>query len=96
MDDLHQPTNYQVRIFCDNLFASICLALAENHVFYARTMHIEVHYHYIRDKVLLGQIEMVSTVTDEQIADLQMKGLNKAKFEKFWEALDIACKTTIA
>ena len=54
MKDLHQPTDYQVRIFCDNLFASICLALAENLVFYARTKHIEVHYHYIRDKVLEG------------------------------------------
>jgi len=80
MDNLHQPTNYQVRIFCDNLSS---IRLAKNPIFHARTKHIEVHYHYIRDKVLLGQIEMVSTVTDEQIADLQMKGLNKAKFEKF-------------
>ena len=38
---------------------------------------------------------MVPTMIDEQIADLHMKGLNKAKFEKFWEALGIACKTTI-
>ena len=38
MEDLHQPTEYQVRIFCDNL-SSICLA--ENLVFYARIKHIE-------------------------------------------------------
>ena len=34
--------------------------------FYARTEHIEVHYHYIREKVLEGEIEMVPRKTDEQ------------------------------
>jgi hypothetical protein len=38
---------------------------------------------------------MVPTKTDEQIADILMKGLNKAKFEKFREALGMVCKTTI-
>ena len=38
MEDLHQPIEYQVRIFCDNLSS---IRLAENLVFYARTKHIE-------------------------------------------------------
>ena len=87
MEDLHQPTNYQVRIFCDNL-SSLCLA--ENLVF-QRTKHIEVHYHY-REKVLEGEIEMVPTKIDEQFADIFTKGLYKAKFEKFREALGMVCK----
>src|SRR6185503_8253597 len=41
MEDLHQPTEYQVWIFYDNLSS---IRLAENPVFHARTKHIEVHY----------------------------------------------------
>ena len=92
MEDLHQLTDYQVRIFCDNL-SSICLA--ENPIFHAKTKHIEVHYHYIREKVLEGEIEIVPTKTDEQFADIFTKGLNKIKFEKFREALSIVCKTSL-
>jgi len=89
MEDLHQPTNYLVRIFCDNLSS---IRIAENPVFHARTKHIEVHYHYIREKVLEGEIEMVPTKTKEQFADIFTKSLNKAKFVKFREALGIVCK----
>ena len=80
MKDLHQPTDYLVRIFCDNLSS---IRIAENLVFHARTKHIKVHYHYIREKVLEGEIEMVPTKTDKQFADIFSKGLNKIKFEKF-------------
>jgi hypothetical protein len=38
---------------------------------------------------------MVPTKIDEQIADILTKGLNKAKFEKFPEVLNMVCKTTI-
>ena len=80
MEDLHQPTEYQVRIFYDNLSS---IRLAENPVFHTRTKHIEVHHHYIRENILEGEIEMVPTKTDKQFADIFSKGLNKIKFEKF-------------
>jgi hypothetical protein len=62
MKDLHQPTEYQVRIFCDNLSS---IRLAENLVFHARTKHIEVHYYYIREKVLEVEIETMPIKTEE-------------------------------
>ena len=92
MEDLHQLTDYQIRILCDNLSS---IRLAKNPVFHARTKHIEVHYHYIREKVLEGEIKMVPTKTDEQFVDIFTKGLNKAKFGKFQEALDMVCKTSL-
>ena len=92
MEDLHQPIEYQVRIFCDNLSS---IRLAENLVFHARNKHIEVHYHYIREKVLEGKIIMVPTKREEQTSDILTKSLNKAKFEKFREALDMVCRTTL-
>ena len=76
MEDLHQPIDYQVRIFCDNLSS---IRIAENPIFHARVKHIEVHYHYIREKVLVGEIEMVPTKTNEQIVNILTKGSNSAK-----------------
>ena len=92
MEDLHQPTEYQVRISCDNLSS---IRLVENHVFHARTKHIEVHYHYIREKVLEGKIIMVPTKREEQTSDILTKSLNKTKFKRFREALDMVCRTTL-
>ena len=39
-----------ITLFCDNM---ISIQLANNLVFHARTKHIEVHYHYVHDKVLV-------------------------------------------
>jgi hypothetical protein len=38
---------------------------------------------------------MVPTKTDDQIADIFSKGLNKVKFEKFREDLGMVCKTSL-
>ena len=79
MEDLHQPTEYQVRIF----FVTIYLPFVwqKNHVFHARTKHIEVHYHFMN--VLEGETIIVPTKTEKQTANILTKSLNKTKFEKF-------------
>ena len=78
LKDLHQPIK-QVILHCDNRSA-VCLA--ENPIFHARTKHIEIHYHFIREKVLQGDIQMKLTPTEEQIADIFTKGLSISKFEE--------------
>ena len=86
MEDLHQPRDYKVSIYCDNRSA-ICLA--ENPVFHARTKHVEVHYHFIREKVLQEEIELLYVKTEDQVADLFTKGLGVDKFEKFRRQLNM-------
>ena len=81
---------YQVKIFCSNLSS---IYLAENPIFHARTKHIEVHCHFIN--VLEGEIIIVPTKTEKQTANILTKSLNKTKFEKFWEALGMVCRTTL-
>lgn len=80
MNNLHQPVDYVVPLYCDNQSA-ICLA--ENPIFHARTKHVEVHYHFIREKVLREEIEMRQIKTDDQVADLFTKSLSTGKFEMF-------------
>ena len=47
--DLQVPLTTIPTIWCDNLGA---IALASNPVYHARTKHIEVDYHFIREKGL--------------------------------------------
>uniref|UniRef100_A0A6N2K4J6 Reverse transcriptase Ty1/copia-type domain-containing protein n=1 Tax=Salix viminalis TaxID=40686 RepID=A0A6N2K4J6_SALVM len=51
-------------IWCDNIGA---IALASNLVFHARTKHIEVDYHFIREKVLNKDIQVKYISTQDQI-----------------------------
>ncbi|WMV44899.1 hypothetical protein MTR67_038284 [Solanum verrucosum] len=84
MKDLHQPLKDIVPLYCDNLSA---IHLAKNFVFHARTKHAEVHHHFLREKVLQGEIEMKQIKTEEQVAGIFTKSLDNMKFIRFREAL---------
>ena len=80
MEDWHQKIDYPIPLHCNNQSA---IRLAENSMFHARTKHVEVHYHFIREKVLKEEIEIQQIKTDDQIADLFTIGLNIGKHESF-------------
>ena len=82
----------RVTLHCDNRSA-VCLA--ENQVFHARTKHIEVHYHFIREKVLQGEIHMKLTPTEEQVADIFTKGLSVNKFQDMRRQLGMCSKSAL-
>lgn len=66
MKDIHQPVDYAVSLHCDNQSA---IRMAENPVFHARTKHVEVHYHFVREKVLQEK-SMEKIYTGNQVADI--------------------------
>ncbi|RVX10690.1 Retrovirus-related Pol polyprotein from transposon RE2 [Vitis vinifera] len=80
MNDLHQLVDYAVPLYYDNQSA---VRLAENPVFHARTKHVEVHYHFIKEKVLEEEVELKQIKSEDQVADLFTKGLSGSKFESF-------------
>ncbi len=49
LSDLGQLVDAHVVIYCDNISS---ILLANNPVYHAKTKHIEVHCHFIREKVL--------------------------------------------
>ncbi|KAK9083729.1 hypothetical protein Scep_030200 [Stephania cephalantha] len=53
-------------VWCDNISAK---ALAHNPVYHVRKKHIELDIHYVRDKVLAGQIFIQHVPSNDQIAD---------------------------
>lgn len=48
-----------------------------------RTKHIEVHYHYIRDAVKYGEIFLRYIPTEDMVADIMTKELDRNKHNKF-------------
>ena len=52
-------------------------------MFHARTKHVEVHYHFIREKVLKEETEMQQIKKNDQAADLFTQGLNTDKHGSF-------------
>ncbi|KAL0423113.1 UNVERIFIED_CONTAM: Retrovirus-related Pol polyprotein from transposon TNT 1-94 [Sesamum radiatum] len=84
LKELHQPIEYGVPLYCDNLST---IRLAKNPVFHARTKHVEVHYHFIREKVLKEEIKLKHVGTESQVADLFTKGSDSNKFEIFHQQL---------
>ena len=66
------------------------LAVARNLVFHARTKHIEVHYHYVRERLSAGEISLAYVPTQEDnLADLFTKALPHEKLEAFRKALGL-------
>ncbi len=57
--DLGQSVDAPVVIYCDNISS---ILLVNNPVYHARTKHIEVHYHFIREKVLAKEIDLIMSV----------------------------------
>jgi hypothetical protein len=73
-------------IYCDNQGA---IALAKNPQFHARTKHIDIQHHFVRDKVSEGVIELQYIETESQVADGLTKPLDKIKFERFRKAIGL-------
>lgn len=73
-------------IYCDNQGA---IALAKNPESHACSKHIDIQWHYQREKVADGSIVLKYVPTSEQIADGLTKPLTKEKFLIFRKALGL-------
>jgi len=75
-----------VVIYCDNISS---ILLANNLVYHARTKHIKVHYHFIREKILAKEIDLIHVSTEDQVANIFTKALGVDKLRKFRKMLGV-------
>ena len=66
-------------ISCDNQGA---IALAKDNKFHARTKHIDLRYHFIREAVKNSKIKVKYVPTDDNVSDIFTKVLPKPKFQR--------------
>ena len=76
--DLGIPQPQMPILHCDNLSA---LYVSVNPILHARTKHIELDYHYIRERVALGALLTRFVSSSNQLADIFTKPLSKAQFQ---------------
>jgi hypothetical protein len=80
LSDFGQSMDAPVVIYCDNISS---ILLANNPVYHARTKHIKVHYHFIREKVIVKEIDFIHVSIEDQVADIFTKALGTNKLMKF-------------
>jgi len=68
---------YKVPIYCDNTSA---IVISNNLVLHSKTKHIEIRYHFIRDHVINGDVELHFVPTEYQLANLFTKLLDEIRF----------------
>ena len=69
------------------------IAIAKNYKVTARTKHIDVRYHFIKELIDKYFITILYCPTEEMIADIMTKGLVKQKFDYFRDMLNITSRS---
>ncbi|KAK2994415.1 hypothetical protein RJ640_009642 [Escallonia rubra] len=73
------PISIPIEIYVDNKSA---IALAKNPVFHDRSKHIDTRYHFIRESIAKKQVQVKFVKSEDQVADIFTKPLNREVFEK--------------
>jgi hypothetical protein len=68
------------RLWCDNLEAKY---LSANPVFHGRTKHIEVDYHFVRERIFRKLLIIDFVSSKDQVADEFIKALSVRLLENF-------------
>ena len=77
LEDFGEEQATATTLFCDNTSA---IALSKNPVFHQRNKHSRRKFHFIRDAIQEGEIDLVYCKGEEQIADIFTKALSKVRF----------------
>jgi len=73
-------------LYADNQGA---IALARNPEYHARTKHIDIQYHFIRDLITSAKLDLRFCPSSDMIADIMTKSLPRATHEKHTQAMGL-------
>lgn len=90
LSELNFPLKLTPVLWCDNVGATY---LASNPIFHARTKHIEIDYHFVRNMVTNKELHVNYIHSTDNIADTLTKGLSSVRFEFFRSKLKVIPRT---
>ncbi|GJR58078.1 retrovirus-related pol polyprotein from transposon TNT 1-94 [Tanacetum coccineum] len=83
--------NYnKIPLYCDSQSA---IAISCNPVQHSRTKHIHTRYHFIKEQVENGIIELYFVRTEYQLADMFTKALSEDRFQYLVRRIGMRCLT---
>ncbi|GKA82557.1 hypothetical protein Tco_0789305 [Tanacetum coccineum] len=77
-------------MYCDS---KSTIAISCNPVQHSRSKHINIRYHFIKEHVERGTVELYFVRTEYQLADLFTKALPKERFEYLVHRIGMRCMT---
>nr|GEY46135.1 retrovirus-related Pol polyprotein from transposon TNT 1-94 [Tanacetum cinerariifolium] len=80
----------KIPMYCDSKAA---IAILCNPIQHSRTKHIDVRYHFIKENVEKGIVELFFVETEYQLADLFTKALFEDRFKYLVRRLGMRCLT---
>ncbi|GJT53400.1 retrovirus-related pol polyprotein from transposon TNT 1-94 [Tanacetum coccineum] len=80
----------KIPMYCDS---KATIAISCNPVQHSRTKHIDVRYHFIKEQVEKGIVELFFVGTEYQLADLFTKALSEDRFKYLVRRLGMRCLT---
>lgn len=86
LGDLMGTKEMPVKLLMDNMSA---IALSKNPVHHERSKHIDTRYHFLRECIEEGKVEVDHIGTAEQLADIFTKALGRVRFIELREALGV-------
>lgn len=77
-------------LYCDNISA---ISLASNPIFHARSKHIEVDFHFVRERIARKELQVSHVSSVDQIADILTKALQVTQFNYLKSKLNVIAPT---
>ncbi|XP_070008357.1 uncharacterized protein LOC142165103 [Nicotiana tabacum] len=87
---LFKDIGVDVELYVNILIDSkVAIQIAANPVFYELTKHIEIDYHFRREKIKNGPVKAEYVATKEQLADILTKGLTRIQHDYLLSKLGV-------
>ena len=80
----------KIPMYCDSKSA---IAISCNTVLHSKSKHIDLRYHFIKEHVEKGTIELYFVGTEYQLADLFTKPLAPSRFAELVHRIGMRCLT---
>jgi hypothetical protein len=86
LHELQSPPSRCTLVYCNNISA---VYLSTNPVQHQRTKYVEIDLHFLRERVVIGQVRVLHVPTTSQFANIFTKGLPSSMFNAFRSSLNI-------
>lgn len=74
------------KLWCDNIGATYLFA---NLVYHARTKHVEIDFHFVREHVAAKTLDVCFILSEDQLADVLTKPIVSSRFQHFCSKLNV-------